>query len=308
MELRHLRYFVAVAEELNVRRAAERLHVSQPPLSRQIHDLEDEIGAKLFIRGKRGMQLTEAGRFLLQEARQILVKSERAIRLTNAASRGEAGRLSIAYSAAIFDPIFSRAVRLFRQRYPLVELAMRELSFAGQLQALLDQQIDAGYVVFDSRQTQGDFTFECIRRVPTCIALPREHPLTKRKQLKLRDLAHEPFIFPRQTMSTFRGWLVELCRTAGFTPQIVQEADNAMGILGLVAAGVGVAFTPDTGRIFGAMGIEFRALPPDTPNFELHLVSRRDNQSPLLPAFLGILRDCARSAEKKPKSKPVHQA
>ncbi len=299
MELRHLRYFVAVAEELNVRRAAERLHVSQPPLSRQIHDLEDEIGAKLFLRGKRGMQLTEAGKFLLEEARQILGQSERAIRLTNAASRGEAGRLSLAYSAAIFDPAFSRAVRLFRQRFPLVEVAMRELSFSLQLQALLDRQIDIGYVVFGAMQTETDLAFECIRQVATCIALPRDHPLAKRKQLKLQDLAREPFIFPRQSMSTFRAWLLELCRAAGFTPQIVQEGDNAMGILGLVASGGGVAFAPDTGRIFQAMGVEFRALPPATPKFDLHCVWRRDNTSPLVPAFLNILRECARPDDKR---------
>jgi DNA-binding transcriptional LysR family regulator len=302
MELRHLRYFVAVAEELNVRRAAERLHVSQPPLSRQIHDLEDEIGAKLFLRGKRGMQLTEAGQYFLLEARQILSQSHRAIQLANAASRGEAGRLSIAYSAAIFDPVFSRAARLFRHRFPLVELEMRELSFSSQLHALLEKQIDAGYLVFGSRQTEKELLSECVRQVATCISLPPDHPLTKKKQLKLSDLANEPFVFPRQTMSAFRTWLLELCRSAGFTPKIAQEADNAMGILGLVASGVGVAFSPDTGRIFQAMGVEFRALPPDTPKFDLHIVWRRDNTSPLLPAFLGILRECARTGDKRKKN------
>jgi DNA-binding transcriptional LysR family regulator len=290
MELRHLRYFVAVAEELNVRRAAERLHVSQPPLSRQIHDLEEEIGAQLFLRGKRGMQLTEAGRFLLEEARQILGHSERAIRLTNAASRGEAGRLSIAYSAAIFDPVFSRAARIFRQRFPLVELAMGELSFSTQLQALLDKQLDMG-----PQHPDNELIFECIRRVDTCIALPSDHPLAKRRHLKLRDLAGEPFIFPRQSMSTFRAWLLEMCQSAGFTPKIVQEADNAMGIMGLVAAGVGVAFTPETARIFKSMGFECRVL-DEVPKFELHCVWRRDNNSPLLPAFLKILRECARAS------------
>ena len=303
MELRHLRYFVAVAEELNVRRAAERLHVSQPPLSRQIHDLEDEIGAKLFLRGKRGMQLTEAGRYLLPEAQQILSQSARAVRLTNAASRGEAGRLSLAYSAAVFDPVFSRAVRVFRQRFPLVDLAMRELSFAAQLQALLDQQIDLGYVVFGSMQSETDFTSECIRRVPTCISFPRDHPMAKKKNLKLADLAEEPFIFPRQSMSVFRSHLLDLCRKAGFTPKIAQEADNAMGIIGLVAAGVGVAFTPETGRIFEAMGIELRALPPDVPMFELHAISRRNNTSTLLPAFLTILRESARQEDRGKKKR-----
>jgi DNA-binding transcriptional LysR family regulator len=301
MELRHLRYFVAVAEELNVRRAAERLHVSQPPLSRQIHDLEAEIGAQLFIRGKRGMQLTEAGQFLLLEARQILGQSERAIRLTNAASRGEAGRLSIAYSAAIFDPAFTQAIRVFRQRFPLVELAMREVSFSGQLQALLSKELDIGYVVFGSLQTEKDFASECMREVPTCIVLPRDHPLAKRKHVKLQDFANEPFVFPRQSMSTFRAWLLELCRSAGFTPKIAQEADNAMGILGLVAAGVGVAFSPETGRIFQSMGVEFRTLPPPVPKFQLHTIWLRDNTSPLLPAFLKILRECVRESDKRRK-------
>jgi DNA-binding transcriptional LysR family regulator len=303
MELRHLRYFVAVAEELNVRRAAERLHVSQPPLSRQIHDLEDEIGAKLFLRGKRGMQLTEAGRFLLAEARQILDQSERAVRLTNAASRGEAGRLSIAYSAALFDPSFSRAVRLFRQRFPLVELEMRELSFTAQMQALLDRQIDVGYIVLIPQQTDKVFAYECMRRVATCIALPRDHPLTKKKLFRLQDLANEPFIFPRKSMSVFYNRLLEICRSAGFTPKIAQEGDNAISILGLVAAGVGVAFAPDTGRIFQAMGVEFRAL-PNVPKFELHTVWLRDNTSTLLPAFLDILRVSARTGGKHPHEIP----
>jgi DNA-binding transcriptional LysR family regulator len=300
MELRHLRYFVAVAEELNVRRAAERLHVSQPPLSRQIHDLEEEIGAQLFLRGKRGMQLTEAGRFLLKEARQILGQSERAIRLTNAASRGEAGRLAIAYSAAVFDPAFSKAARVFRHRFPLVELTMQELSFSGQLEGLLDKQLDVGYVGAGPQHSENELVFECVRRVNTCIAFPRDHPLAKRKHLKLRDLAEEPFIFPRQSMSTFRAWILELCRGAGFTPKIAQEADNAMGIMGLVAAGFGVAFSPETVRIFEAMGFECRPL-LDVPKFELHSVWRRDNNSPLLPAFLKILRECARSSAKRPK-------
>ncbi|HTB64260.1 MAG TPA: LysR substrate-binding domain-containing protein [Opitutales bacterium] len=294
MELRHLRYFVAVAEELNVRRAAARLRVSQPPLSRQIHDLEDEVGAKLFQRSKRGMQLTEAGRYLLPQARQILAQSERALHLANAASRGEAGRLSIAYSAAVFDPAFASAVRLFRHRFPLVDLEMRELSFSAQIKALLDSHIDTGYLVLGSREGEEELDSECLRRVATCIALPRNHPLTKRKHLKLSDLVNEPFIFPRQSMSTFRNWLLELCRASGFVPKIVQEADNAMGIMGLVASGVGVAFSPETGRIFQSMGVEFRALPPGTPMFELHILWRRDNTSPLLPIFLQILRESTR--------------
>src|ERR1700680_3842603 len=126
MELRHLRYFVAVAEELNVRQAAARLHLSQPPLSRQIHDLEEEVGTKLFVRSQSGMQLTEAGRTFLTEARSILAQSQRAVQLAQAASRGEAGHLDIAYAVEGFEPVLLRVIRLFRQLFPMVELGIRE--------------------------------------------------------------------------------------------------------------------------------------------------------------------------------------
>src|SRR3981081_836872 len=127
MELRHLRSFVAVAEELNVHKAATRLHLSQPPLSRQIHDLEDEVGTKLFVRSQSGMHLTEAGRTFLKEARLILAQSKRAVQLAQAASRGEAGHLDIAYAVEGFEPVLLRVIRLFRRLFPMVELGIREM-------------------------------------------------------------------------------------------------------------------------------------------------------------------------------------
>jgi DNA-binding transcriptional LysR family regulator len=136
MELRHLRYFVAVAEELNVRQAATRLHLSQPPLSRQIHDLEEEVGTKLFVRSQSGMRLTEAGRTFLKEARSILAQSQRAVQLAQAASRGEAGRLDIAYAVEGFEPVLLRVIRLFRGLFPMVELGIRELRYHQQVQRI----------------------------------------------------------------------------------------------------------------------------------------------------------------------------
>ena len=147
MELRHLRYFVAVAEELNVRQAATRLHLSQPTLSRQIHDLENEVGTHLFVRRQSGMLLTEAGRTFLKEARSILAQSQRAVQLAQAASRGEAGHLDIAYAVEGFEPVLLRVTRLFRRLFPMVELGIREMQYHQQIQELINQRIDIGYVV-----------------------------------------------------------------------------------------------------------------------------------------------------------------
>jgi DNA-binding transcriptional LysR family regulator len=164
MELRHLRYFLAVAEDLNVRQAAVHLHVSQPPLSRQIRDLEQEVGARLFVRSRRGMQLTEAGQTFLKEARQILFQSKRAIQLAQAVSRGAAGRLEIAYSAAFFDPVLLRVMRLFRQRFPMVEFGLRELQYHQQVHELVNKQIDLGYIGIRFPEPENELVFECLRR------------------------------------------------------------------------------------------------------------------------------------------------
>lgn len=290
MELRHLRYFVAVAEELNVRRAAERLHVSQPPLSRQIHDLEDEVGARLFLRSKQGMELTEAGRFLLKEARQILSQSERAVQLAQAAGRGEAGRLELAYSAAFYDPVYARAVRLFRKRYPAVELKIRELLTYQQIQELMERRLDLGYVGLRFVELEKDLAFECVRKGALWAALPPDHPLTRQRRLSLRSLAKEPFIGPPRTAPGYREALVNFCRDAGFVPEIVQEGNNAQCMLELVSAGVGVALVPDVLKQLLSIEVAFRPLAPQPPLLEFHIGWHRQNNSPLLLAFLEILR------------------
>src|SRR5258708_7645126 len=142
MKQRPLRYYVEVAKKLNARQAAPRLHLSQPPLSRQIHDLEDEVGTKLFVRSQSGMRLTEAGRTFLKEARSILAQSQRAVHLAQAASRGEAGQLDIAYAVEGFEPVLLRVTRLFRRLFPMVELGIREMQYHQQIQKLIHQRID----------------------------------------------------------------------------------------------------------------------------------------------------------------------
>ncbi|MGA2052207.1 MAG: LysR substrate-binding domain-containing protein [Opitutales bacterium] len=298
MELRHLRYFVAVAEEGSFTRAAVRLHVSQPPLSRQIRQLEEEAGAPLFIRSKRGVQLTEAGRFLLEEARRILAGSQRALEQVKAASRNETGRLAVAYTAAFFDPVVLRTLRRFRVKFPLVDLEIREQTAFQQMEALLENQIDLGYVGIRFPEFEQELVFECVRRAAMWVALPPDHALARRRRLTLRDLANEPFILPRVTASSFKEWFFNLCRTAGFTPKVAQKADNVHGLLGLVSAGVGVAILPEMVRHYMPLEVEFRPLPSSLPKFEFQIVRRRDNTSPVLKAFLEMLHAQLRAEDR----------
>ena len=295
MELRHLRYFLAVAEELNVRQAAARLHVSQPPLSRQIGDLEQEVGAKLFVRSRRGMQLTEAGQMLLKEARQILFASQRAIQLAQAASRGAAGRLEIAYSAVFFDPVLLRVIRLFRERFPLVEFGLRELQYNQQVHELVDKRIDLGYVGIRLPELESELVFECIRRAPLWVALPPGHRLAKRR-ITMRALQNETFISFRRTAPATHNWFVNLCRSNGFVPTIAEgEPDGALTLLGLVSAGFGVALVPEAFRKLLSVEIEIRTLASTIPRFDFHIAWHRDNQTSVLHAFLETMREQVRA-------------
>jgi DNA-binding transcriptional LysR family regulator len=291
MELRHLRYFLAVAEDLNVRQAAVHLHVSQPPLSRQIRDLEQEVGARLFVRSRRGMQLTEAGQTFLKEARQILFQSKRAIQLAQAVSRGAAGRLEIAYSAAFFDPVLLRVMRLFRQRFPMVEFGLRELQYHQQVHELVNKQIDLGYIGIRFPELENELVFECLRRAAFWVALPSGHRLSAKQRITLQALRDETFISIRQTAPAFQNWFVSLFHSVGFAPTFGEEADGALSLLGLVSAGFGVSLVPETFRKLLSVEIEFRPLASTIPSFDLHIAWHRDNRSSVLHAFLEMLRE-----------------
>jgi DNA-binding transcriptional LysR family regulator len=237
MELRHLRYFVAVAEELNVRQAAKRLHVSQPPLSRQIHDLEDELETKLFDRSKQKLALTPAGECFLREARQILSHVQRAAQLAQATSRGEAGQLSIAIFPPIGGLFLPPAIRAFRKRFPVVDLTILNLLPHEQIAALMDRRIDMGFVPLPVVELNPAIEFEPVREVELMVALPPGHRLAKQHRLTLRKLAHEPFVMlSRSSAVLLHDWVSSLCREAGFEPQVVKLADGPTSILELVSS------------------------------------------------------------------------
>lgn len=290
MELRHLRYFVAVADEMNFRRAAQRLHVSQPPLSRQIHDLEDELGVKLFDRSKQKLALTPAGEALAKEAKQILSHAQHAAQLTKAASRGETGQLNVAILPPIGGLFLPPAIRAFRSRFPVVDLNILELSPQAQVTALLDRQIDLGFVPLPVIKRIPDLEFEPVRDVEMMVVLPPGHRLARQRRLTLQKLAHEPFVLLNRPSATLlHDWILIQCRKAGFEAQIIKQANSPLSVLELVSSGFGVSLLPDLFQRYPS-DVVFRQLPAATPKFQLSLVWRRDNASPFLKAFLEILR------------------
>ena len=290
MELRHLRYFVAVADELNFRRAARRLHVSQPPLSRQVRDLEDELGTKLFDRRGRRIALTSAGETFLKEARTILSQAQRAVQLAKAASRGEAGNLSVAILPPIGGLFVPPAIRIFRKRYPLADVNVVELSPQSQVSALLERRIDLGFVPLPLIQRMPELTFEPVREVEVMAVFPPGHPLARQRQLTLRKLAYEPFVLlNRSSAALLHDWILGQCREAGFEAQVVKLAESPLSVLELVSSGFGVSLLPDLFQRF-AVDTVFRPLPPATPKLHLALAWRSDNQSSLLQAMLEIMR------------------
>lgn len=290
MELRHLRYFVAVAEGLNIRRAAEKLRVSQPPISRQINDLETEIGVKLFDRSNRKLQLTQAGECFLKEATEILNRVQHATQLVQAVNRGEAGTLVIAYGGPVSGILPANVMRRCREIFPLMELIIRDMTPREQVQALLENKIDLGYVGLNPVELQDILCFESIRKVEVLVALPSNHPLVTKEILQLEELADEHFILVERTSSpTAYDRTVNILKSAGFIPNVAHQADKAQNLLRLVAAGFGIALVTDLFRS-SISEVVFRPL-KERIYIDWHVAWRRDNDSPLLNTFMSILRE-----------------
>ena len=287
MELRHLRYFVAVAEDRHFGRAAARLRMSQPPLSRQIQALEAELGFPLFDRTRRRVDLTSAGETLLGHARRIFEAVDLAIHETQRASRGESGRIVVAYPSTFAYSGLPELVRAFRGKFPSVELVLRELAPQLQLDALRDGLVDVGFV--RAPVDEPGLTTELVRSEPLVAALPSGHPLATRKTIPLGLLAKDPFVlFPRVRGPAYFDHLLRLCHDAGFTPRIVQEAPQ-LDIVSLVAAGLGVSILPASIRKFRRAGIVLRPL-VGGPRTELLVVWSSRSRSAVLREFLDVVR------------------
>ncbi len=290
MELRHLRYFIAVAEELHFGRAADRLHIAQPPLSLQIRQLEEEIGARLFERNKRRVALTAAGEVFLREALKTMAQIEEAVSQAQRASRGEVGQLVIGFIQSAAINVLPGILQTFRDRFPEVDIKLREATPTQVHNDLVDEQIHIGFL----RPPINHDALECetVLNEPLLAALPQAHPLARQKKLALKSLSNERFIlFPRAASPGFYDQLVSVCREAGFSPVIGQEAVQMQTILGLVAGGMGVALIPASIRSLRSDGVIYRELRELTAQAEMVVAWRRDNQSPTLHAFLNVIKD-----------------
>ncbi|HET6449919.1 MAG TPA: LysR substrate-binding domain-containing protein [Spirochaetia bacterium] len=287
MELRHLRYFVAVAEELHFSRAAERLHVAQPPLSQQIRRLEEELGVRLLERTRRRVQLTDAGRTVLEEARRTLSQAERVVQAARGAAEGSAGILRVGFSSSAPYTMLPAILRAFRARYPGVVLALFERSTEEQVGMLSAGALDAGFLRRPIADAPESLAVTTILREPLILAVPRDHPLRRRASITVRSLAGEPFVFfPRQAAPGLYDEIMALCRRNGFTPRVAQEAVQMQTIVSLVSAGLGVAIVPASMRHLHREHVSYRPLGASRIMTELGVAWDRNNPSRALQVFL----------------------
>ncbi len=287
MELRHLRYFAAVAEERHFGRAADALGIAQPPLSKQLQDLEAELGYSLFDRSRRPIELTAAGRTLLEHTRGLFEALEVAVRETRRAGEGHSGRLAIGYPASLAYSGLTQLLRAFRERSPDVAIEVRELPPADQVEALKRGDLDVGFV--RSPMVEPQLASENIRTEKLVLALPADHRLAIRERIALSAVAREPFVFfPRARGPGFFDLLISVCRDSGFTPHIVQEAPQ-IDVLALVAAGFGLSILPESVRELRRADIVLRPI-IGSPTTELRLVWRSGDPAPAVARFIETVR------------------
>jgi len=290
IELRHLRYFSTLAEELHFGRAAARLGIAQPPLSQQIQRLESLLGSRLFDRTSRRVQLTDAGRAFLVETKRVLVGVEGAVEAARRAGRGETGELRVAFAATVMFLELPRIIREFRDRFPQVHLDLREMPTGPQLNALRTGEIDLGFV----REPGPDPELEIVTvmREPLRIAVPKSHPLAAKATLAVRHLAEEPFVlFPEELAPGLYAQVIGLCRAAGFTPRVVEESRELYTSVSLVEAGVGVSILPASVEKLGWKGVRYRPIPSAAAETRISAAWRRDRVRPVVEAFMRVVRE-----------------
>jgi DNA-binding transcriptional LysR family regulator len=290
VELRQLRYFVAVAEELHFRRAAARLHISQPPLSQQIARLEEELGCQLLSRTRRRVELTDAGQAFLRDARAMLAELDVAVATARRIDIGQAGLLRVNFVGSALLSIVPGIVQRFRRGRPDVEISLRERSTVEQLRALSAGVIDVGLVRPPVDVEEG-LSSQVVLRERTVAAIPVGHPLARLRRVPLGRLAAEPLVlFPRQQAPGFHDLLTSRLAATGTSPQVVQYAPEMLTIIGLVATGIGVSPVPASVARLALDGVTYRPL-SGAPDTELVAVVRAANQSPLVRAFVVDARE-----------------
>jgi DNA-binding transcriptional LysR family regulator len=293
LDLRQLRYFVTVAEELHFGRAAARLHMTQPPLSQTIQALEELLGAPLFLRNRRSVELTPAGQALLPEARRMLAQAAELPELVRRAAAGESGRLALAFVSSADYSVLPPFLRSYRAQYPQVQIVLQEATSDLQVDDLLHNRIDAGLLIPPlPDKARAELDYLKVLEEPLILAAPAGlAALRGGGPVWLKDLPPLPLIiFPRPIAPALHDAILACFRSAGITPEIGQQAIQMQTIVSLVSAGMGLALVPQSVSNLMRPGVEYRALHDPSPQVETGLAWRRDNRSPVLLGFLDLLR------------------
>jgi len=293
VELRQLRYFVAVAEELSFTRAAQRLHISQPPLSRQVSSLEAALGVQLLQRNKQRVILTDAGHVFLARARGVLAELEAAAGMARRASQGEIGRLRIGIGGSAALSVMPAVLRAFRLRYPSVELTLEQLAMSERLESLRNGRIDLGFVLLPFGERS--LAVERMIRDPLLLAVPADHPLAKKRRVRLKEAEACDFVaFPRTGSLGYHRRIVDTCRHAGFMPRIVRETAPMESVIGLVASGIGIAIVPSMARRLRLDNVAYLPILDKGGHIDFAFAWNKGNTSAVLQAFLTTARDVVR--------------
>jgi DNA-binding transcriptional LysR family regulator len=299
LELRHLRYFVAFAEELHFGRAARRLHIAQPPLSQQIRQLEGLVGTELLRRTSRRVELTQAGAAFLEGARRTLSAAEGTVEAARRVGRGELASVRVGFADSAALSIFPEAVRLHRRAYPDVHLQLVDGPTRAHVQAVEDRLLDLAVVRGPVAPPPGVVS-ETVFREPLVAALHASHPLASTRRIALGALRGEPMVlFPRHLAPEFHDWIMRLCLEKGFVPRVEHEGAEYQTILSLVAADVGVSLVPASVRSIGRPDVRFRPLRDCAETAEIAVVYRTDRLYGAMSSFLDTLRETGASLTEK---------
>lgn len=302
MNLERLERFVFLAtlkneagqKDINISRAAEQLHIPQPYLSKQIKQLEEELGVEMFVRTPR-LELTPLGKVFLTQAQHLLEQVEQIKMSAKQASQGEIGRLIVGVNTSISNSLLPDILRVFRSYFPNVDLVLQELLFEESRQRLQNRTLDVDFENFYNLQDVDEhhfLTYEVVNQEPLVMVLPASHPLAHRPQVHLQDIKSEQFILPaRDKVPALHALISMACMEAGFYPKVVQEVAWMTTILGLVAGGIGVALLPANVMNLHRTGVIYREIQGQLPMFKMAIVWRRENQSKILLNFLNVVRE-----------------
>jgi DNA-binding transcriptional LysR family regulator len=288
LEIRHLRYFLAVAEELNFSRAAQRLNMAQPPLSQQIMQLENHLGVQLFERETRPIRLTVAGLTLLEQARPLIKRFDQLELKLQLMGSGDTGSLAIGFVSSAMYELLPDVLKQFRAQYPRVHLDLTEITGLEQEEALHEHSIDVAFV--RGFTSDPDFVGEVLVEEPLVVAVPAQWDLAKKEFIALKALKKEPFIlYPTKPDPSFANFIKAVCREAGFEPRVVQEANELQTAASLVASGIGITLMPSSIKMLQRVGVAYVPLKEPSPRTVISVLHRKNDPAPSLKNFLAVL-------------------